>query len=344
MLAAIRELKADIGVRAACAALEFPRATWHRRKRPAAPKPKSWRPPNSWSLTPEERRGFLEVAHCADFIDKAPPQIYYTLLDTGCYMCSIRTMYRILAAAGEVKERRDQLRHPTYKRPELLATGPNQLWSWDITKLRGPAKGHYYQLYVVLDVYSRYVVGWLLATHESDDLAQQLLRATHEKQGIQPGELTVHADRGAAMTSAGVAGLLERLDVRKSHSRPGVSDDNPYSESQFKTMKYRPDYPDRFGSREDALAFCRPFFDWYNEENYHSGICWLTPASVHYGQAESILTTRHQTLISFYNHDPKRFRKGPPKLHQLPASVWINRPFSLAHGATLERGPFAGPV
>ena len=178
--------------------------------------------------------------------------------------------------------------------------------------------------------FSRYVVGWLLASQESDELAQQLLEASYRKHGIEPGQLTIHADRGASMTSVGVAGLLERLDVRKSHSRPGNSDDNPYSESQFKTMKYRPDYPDRFGSREDALAFCRPFFDWYNNQNYHSGICWLTPASVHYGQAEQILTTRHETLLSFYRHNPKRFRNGPPTRPSLPKAVWINRPFAMA--------------
>lgn len=337
MLAAIEELTPEIGVTAACDALGFPRATWHRRHRPPAVlKPTSPRPPNSWGLTSEERQGFLDLANSAEFVDKAPPQIYHTLLDHGCYICSVRTMYRILAAEGQVKERRNQLRHPEYKRPELLATGPNQLWSWDITKLRGPVKGAYYQLYVVIDVFSRYVVGWLLASHESDELAKQLLETSYEKHGVEPGQLTVHADRGTSMTSVGVAGLLERLDVRKSHSRPGNSDDNPYSESQFKTMKYRPDYPDRFGSREDALAFCRPFFDWYNNENYHSGICWLTPASVHYGQADRILATRHVTLTSFYQVNPKRFRNGAPKRYKLPGAVWINRPFGLAADEDLK--------
>ena len=262
-----------------------------------------------------------------EFVDKPPAQIFFTLLDNGCYICSIRTMYRILAQEGELRERRDQLRHPNYQRPELLATGPNQLWSWDITKLRGPTKGYNFQLYVVLDVYSRYVVGWLLATHESDELAQQLLFDSCEKQSILPNQLTVHADRGPSMTSLGVAGLLERLDVRKTHSRPGISDDNPYSESQFKTMKYRPEYPDRFGSIEDALAFCRAFFHWYNNQNYHSGVCWLTPASVHYGQGDDILAQRHSTMISFYEVDPGRFRNGPPKRSRLPEAVWINPPF-----------------
>jgi putative transposase len=281
-------------------------------------------------LDPAARTQFLDLAHSAEFVDKAPPQIYFTLLDGGVYICSVRTMYRILAAEHEVNERRKQLRHPVYKRPELLATGPNQLWSWDITKLRGPVKGMYYQLYVVLDVYSRYVVGWQLAAYESDDLAQQLLSASFEKQGA-PTQLTVHADNGASMASSGVAGLLDRLDVRKTHSRPGVSNDNPYSESHFKTMKYRPDYPDRFGSQEDGLSFCRQFFPWYNEENYHSGICWLTPASVHHGHAAGILAGRHTTLMEVYNADSKRFRNGPPRLYKLPAAVWINPPYRTAN-------------
>ncbi len=236
-------------------------------------------------------------------------------------------MYRILAEAQELNERRNQLRHPVYKRPELLATGPNQLWSWDITKLRGPVKGVYYHLYVIIDVFSRYIVGWRLATHESDDLAQELILASCEKQGILPGKLIIHADNGPAMASNGVAGLLERLDVRKSHSRPGVSNDNPYSEAQFKTLKYRAGYPDRFGSLEDALSFCRQFFPWYNQENYHSGICWLTPACVHHGEAASILAARHLTLTAVYNLYPDRWRNGPPKLYRLPKEVWINRPY-----------------
>lgn len=236
-------------------------------------------------------------------------------------------MYRILAEEQQVRDRRDLLRHPIYQRPELLATGPRQLWSWDITKLRGPCKGLYFQLYVVIDVFSRYVVGWMLATHESEELAMQLLETCYEREGVRPGELTVHADRGPAMTSSGVAGLLERLEVRKSHSRPGISDDNPYSESQFKTMKYCPQFPDRFGSLEDALHFCRRFFAWYNKDHYHSGICWLVPSVVHHGQAEAVLAQRHATLMTFYEADPLRFRNRPPKLYTLPEQVWINRPF-----------------
>jgi putative transposase len=328
MLQAIESLQGQIGLRASCDALGFSRATWQRRAKPAVAKLNRRRLTSSpIKLDPEARERFLKLAHSAEFVDKAPPQIYFALLDLGAYICSVRTMYRILAAEHEVNERRNQLRHPNYKRPELLATGPNQLWSWDITKLRGPVKGLYYHLYVVLDVFSRYVVGWRLATHESDELAQQLILASCEKQGISPGQLTLHADNGASMISSGVAGLLERLDVRKSHSRPGISDDNPYSESQFKTLKYRPEYPDRFGSYEDALSYCRHFFPWYLNENYHSGICWLTPASVHYGQAESILDARHATLTAVYNLYPERFRNGPPKRYKLPEAVWINPPY-----------------
>jgi putative transposase len=236
-------------------------------------------------------------------------------------------MYRILAAEHELKDRRNLREKTIYERPELLATGPKQLWSWDITKLRGPAKGIYYQLYVVLDVFSRYVVGWLLAARESTELAIHLLSTSHENQGVVPGTLTVHADRGSSMMSTGVASLLERLDVSKSHSRPSISDDNPYSESQFKTMKYRPEYPDRFGSFEDALQFCRGFFKWYHEEHYHSGLCWLTPATVHYGGGPAVLAARHQTLMKAYEHNPRLFINGAPKMAVLPARVWINAPF-----------------
>ncbi len=328
MLDAIASLSPTVGVRGACNAVGYPRATLRRRLKPTVPlaKPRILGR-HRLSLDPAARAHFLELAHSLEFVDKAPPQIYFTLLDRGAYICSIRTMYRILASEQEVMERRNQRRHPVYKRPELLATGPKQLWTWDITKLRGPVKGLCYHLYVVLDVYSRYVVGWTLATHESDDLAQELLAACYVKHGVEAGQLTVHADRGAAMTSLGVTGLLERLDVRQSHSRPGVSNDNPYSESQFKTMKYRPDYPDRFGSQEDALAFCRGFFPWYNDENYHSGICWLTPASVHYGQAEGILAARHDFMQLVYKIHPDRFRNGAPKAYRLPTAVWINPPF-----------------
>lgn len=323
-------MKAELSVRHLCAKLGYSRATWHRRQRPVEPRAKTTRlrPPSPLKLTAEETLSFLQVAHSPQFVDKSPAQIYFSLLDVGCYICSIRTMYRILAAAGEVKERRNQLRRPSYKRPELLATGPNQLWSWDITKLRGPTKGSYYHLYVVIDVYSRFVVGWLLSTRESDTLAEQLLATTIAREAVQPHLLKIHADRGPSMTSGKVVDLLEKLGVARSHSRPCISNDNPYSEAQFRTLKYRPDYPERFGCIEDARCFTRRFFNWYNFEHYHSAICWLNPSTVHYGQSEQALETRHGTLTAFYNAYPGRFLNGPPRVWRLPRQVWINEPWS----------------
>ena len=235
-------------------------------------------------------------------------------------------MYRILNEHQLVSERRNQLRHPTYTKPELLATGPNQLWSWDITKLRGPTKWTYYYLYVILDVYSRYVPGWLIAEHESARLAEHLIAETCAKQAIVPDQLTLHADRGSAMRSKPVALLLADLGVTKTHSRPYVSNDNPYSEAQFKTMKYRPGYPDRFGSIQDARAWARPFFHWYNHEHYHSGLALLTPATVHYGHAQAVLEQRQETLQAAFAAHPERFVRGAPRPPSLPSEVWINKP------------------
>jgi putative transposase len=229
-------------------------------------------------------RNVLACENCSNherFADQSPYEVYATLLDEGVYHCSIRTMYRILAGYDEVQERRDQLCHPAYAKPELLATGPNQLWSWDITKLRGPATWQYYYLYVILDIYSRYVVGWLLAEYESAELAQQLIAESCHKQGIARDQLTLHADRGAAMIAKSLAQFLSDLGVDKSHSRPHTPDDNPYSEAQFKTMKYRPDYPHRFDSKDHALTWARNFFPWYNQEHYHIALGLLTPAMVH---------------------------------------------------------------
>jgi putative transposase len=260
------------------------------------------------------------------FQDRAPRQVYATLLDEGQYLCSWRTMYRILEDYQEVRERRDQLRHPHYIKPELLATAPNQLWSWDITKLKGPAKWTYYYLYTVLDVFSRYVPGWLIAECESATLAKQLIAESCAKQGIEPDQLTLHADRGSAMISKTVAQLLGDLGVTKTHSRPYVPNDNPYSEAQFKTMKYRPDFPERFGSLEDARAWARTFFHWYNHQHYHSGLCLLKPVTVHYSQAQAVLEQRHTVLQAAYAAHPERFVRGEPKLLSLPAEVWINKP------------------
>jgi putative transposase len=267
------------------------------------------------------------VLHCERFIDRSPAEIFYTLLDENIYLGSMRTFYRVLAMHNEVKERRDQRRHPEYEKPELLATGPNQVWSWDITKLLGPAKWIYYYLYTILDIFSRYTVGWMLAQRESGDLAKQLIEETYEKHGIKPGQLTTHSDNGPAMTAKPVVSLHARLDVAKSTSRPYVSNDNPFSESQYKTLKYSPGFPRRFeGGYYEALEFCTGFFPWYHKEHRHSGIAFLTPEMVHYGQADQILTQRHLRLLEAYRANPERFTHGPPKLARLARAVYINPP------------------
>jgi putative transposase len=268
-------------------------------------------------------------------VDKAPAEVYATLLDDGIYLCSVRTMYRLLDQHHELRERRNQLRHPVYHKPELLARGPNQVWSWDITKLLGPAKWTYFYLYVILDIFSRYVVGWLLARHENAALAQRLIRETLEKEPVDPQALTIHSDRGSPMKSSTVAQLLATLGVTKSHSRPHCSNDNPFSESQFKTLKYQPQFPDRFGSYEDALAFCRRFVRWYNHEHYHSGLGLLTPDSVHHGQAETVRARRQRVLDAAYADHPERFAKGRPSPSPAPQEVWINPP---------QPGPAAAPL
>jgi putative transposase len=268
----------------------------------------------------------LSTLHTKRFVDKAPTEVYATLLDEGTYHCSVRTMYRILTEAGEVRERRNQARHPKYQAPELLATAPNQVWSWDITKLRGPVKWSYYYLYVILDIFSRFVAGWMIAYRESATLAKRLIAETCEKQNVQPGQLKLHADRGSSMKSKTVAFLLADLGVTKSHSRPYVSDDNPYSESQFKTLKYRPDFPARFGSIQDARSFCRGFFPWYNQEHRHSGIGLMAPEMVHYGKAEQVRSQRQVVLASAFDSHPERFVRGIPMPPSLPEAAWINKP------------------
>jgi putative transposase len=260
------------------------------------------------------------------FQNLAPREVYATLIDEGRYLCSWRSMYRILVENEEVRERRNQLRHPNYTKPELLATGPNQLWSWDITKLLGPAKWNYYHLYTILDVYSRYVVGWLIAERESATLAQELISETCLRQGIQPAQLTIHADRGSSMTSKSVAFLMADLGVTKTHSRPHVSNDNPFSEAHFKTLKYQPDFPGCFGSRADARGWAQTFFDWYNYEHHHSGLALLTPAEVHYQRANAVLQKRQEVLQAAYEKNPQRFVKGLPIVEPLSEAVWINPP------------------
>ena len=310
---AAEELAGRIGQTAeACEALGVARSTLYRRRQPVTPKPKR-RPRPHRALDETEREEVLGALHCERFVDKAPAQVWATLLDEGTYLCSIRTMYRILEEHGEVRERRNQRRHPNYTKPELLAEAPNQVWSWDITKLRGPVKWTYYYLYVILDIFSRYVVGWMLAHRESAALAQRLIAESCRKQDIEPDQLTLHADRGSSMRSKPVGLLLADLGVTKTHSRPYVSNDNPYSESQFKTMKYCPQFPSRFGSAEDGRLFCCGFFDYYNFHHRHSGIGLMTPADVHYGRAEQLTTARRQILLEAQQAHPERFVRGTPQ-------------------------------
>ena len=325
---AVDELATAVGVAEACRVLGVPRSSHYRARQASEaglPTPKE-RPAPARSLSTEERITVREVLNSPRFQDCAPREVYATLLDEAIYLCSWRTMYRILAAADEVRERRDQLRRPTYTKPELLATRPRELWSWDITKLKGPTKWTYYYLYVILDVFSRYVVGWMISERETAELAEAFIAETCAKEGVCPNQLTLHADRGSAMTSKNVAQLLADLGVTKTHSRPHVSNDNPYSESQFKTLKYRPDYPAQFGSAADAREWARPFFQWYNHEHHHSGIGLLTPAIVHSGQAAETIAARQQVLLAAYQAYPERFVRGSPRPPALPSAVWINLP------------------
>jgi putative transposase len=325
----VMEIGGRLGIRATCDAFGVVRSSYYRWLMPKEPRDRRRR---GRALSSSEREAVLDVLHADGFIDLAPGAVFARLLDLGTYLCSERTMYRILAENEEVKERRDQLRHPGYSKPELLATGPNELWSWDITKLLGPAKWRYYYLYVILDVFSRYVVGWMVAYREAAALASRLIEASCRRQGIEEAQLTLHADRGSSMKSKTVALLLSDLGVVKSHSRPHVSNDNPYSESQFKTMKYRPEFPRRFGCLEDARAFCVEFFRWYNMEHYHGGLGLMTPHDVHYGLAEARRCRRAEVLSEAYARHPERFVRGMPTPPELPREVWINKP--VGNGST----------
>lgn len=306
----------------------LPRATYYRLlKPPSTGGVMSTRTTRSHrALSKQEKEKIVDVLHELRFLDKSPQQIHSILLDEGVVYCSARSMYRILRSLGESRERRNVLRHPKYQKPELLATGPNQVWSWDITKLRGPVKWSNFYLYVILDIYSRYAVGWLLATRETAELAKHLISETCVRQGVETGELIIHSDRGPSMTSKTVAQLMAQLGITKSLNRPHVSNDNPYSESQFKTLKYHSKFPDRFGSIEDARAFCKYFFQWYNYEHYHSGIALMTPGTVHYGQAEACNQRRQKVLDKAYSLHPERFVRGLPRVLSLPDAVWINPP------------------
>jgi putative transposase len=342
LIASVEQLAESVSLWKACQALAVPRSGLYRQRRvtepPVAPAPVV----SPRALQPTEKAEVRQVLNSVRFADQAPREVYATLLDEGKYLCSWRTMYRILDENQEVRERRNQLRHPHYTKPELLTTQPNQLWSWDITKLLGPTKWTYYYLYNILDaspwrrgdIFSRYSVGWLIAERESASLAEELIAATCVRQGIQPGQLTIHADRGSSMSSKPVALLMADLGVTKTHSRPhaspwrrgDISNDNPFSEAQFKTLKYRPEYPERFGCQADARTWAGEFFRWYNYEHHHSAIGLLTPADVHFGRAQTVLDQRHQVLQAAYLKNPERFVKGVSVPAQVPAAVWINPP------------------
>ena len=359
MMEMATELAPQVGVAGACRATNLPRSTYYRNlpatspvepssmdenvvdvevgaSAPAEEETTAKRSPRA--LGKDEEQQVLEELHNKRFRDKSPGEVYATLLDEGTYLCSERTMYRILDNHGEVKERRNQRQHPAYKKPELLATRPNQVWSWDITKLKGPVKWTYFYLYVILDIFSRYAVGWMVAPRENATLAQQLIAETVLKQGVEPGELTIHSDRGSPMKAKSTALLMADLGIVKSHSRPHVSDDNPFSESQFKTLKYCPEFPARFGSVMDARAFNVPFFNWYNTEHRHSGIGMMTPEMVHYGQAEQVRAERQRVLQAAYAAHPERFVRGRPTPPALPEAVWINPPRAVNEGNDVADG------
>lgn len=322
-----QQMAIELPITQVCHSLGLPRSSFYRQRQGQKAKKASISAKPDRTLSEAERENVRNVLNSDRFQDKSPYQVYATLLDDEqTYLCSISSMYRILHENDEVQERREQRQHPHYVKPELLATQPNQLWSWDITKLLGPAKWTYYYMYVILDVFSRYVVGWLISEQESAQLAEQFIAESCFKQNICQEQLTLHADRGSSMTSKKVAHLLADLGVTKTHSRPYTSNDNPYSEAQFKTMKYRPSYPDHFGSIEDARAWAKPFFHWYNHEHRHTGLGLMTPAAIHTGQAAQLTAQRRATLQAAYEKHPERFVKGQPQPLQIPDKVWINPP------------------
>jgi putative transposase len=325
----ISEIEPLIGTLPACRALGASRASVYRRRRPPRVREHRPRPAPGRTLSEPERVAVLEQLNSDRFVDCSPAEVWATLLDERTYLCSERTMYRLLAATGGgVRERRAQLTHPPYARPELLAEAPNEVYSWDITKLKGPVKWTYYYLYVILDVFSRYAVGWTVQDREDSHVAKALIAQVCDQQQIDPGQLTVHADRGSSMTSKPVAFLLADLGITKSHNRPYTSCDNPYSEAHFKTLKYRPGFPARFDTIDHARAFCREFFDWYNHAHRHSGIGLMAPATVHHGQAEQAHAARAEVLAAAYAATPERFVRRPPRPPALPTAAWINKPDS----------------
>jgi putative transposase len=317
-----------LGTKSACAAVGRPRATHYRWLAPTRTMPRKPRPAPSNKLVDAEVAAVLAQLRSERFVDCSPDQVYFTLLDEGTYLASVSSFYRILRANGEVRERRRQASHPAKVKPELVAAAPNICWTWDITKLKGPKRGEYYDLYVILDIFSRYVVAWCVSPSESGELAKELIADAVVRHGVGPDQLTIHADRGSSMTSNQVVELLSFLGIKRSHSRPHVSNDNPYSEAQFKTLKYCPAFPERFGSIADARVFCESFFSFYNHEHRHSGIGYHTPASVHYGTAAEVRAQRGETLGAAYALNPARFRHRKPEPPKLPTIAWINQPIS----------------
>ena len=328
-------LSVQVGVEPACTALGVSRATFYRRKRPI-PGRQQPRPTPARALSKNERECVARVLSSERFVDRSPAEVFATLLDEKTYLCSERTMYRVLAECQPVRERRNQLQHPQYTKPELMATAPNQVWSWDITKLLGPKKWTYYYLYVLLDIYSRYAVGWMVADRENSALAGRLIEETCTKQGVEPEVLTLHSDRGSPMTSKCTAQLLGDLGVTRSLSRPQVSDDNPFSEAQFKTLKYHPGFPRCFTDIHHATGHCRSFFPWYNTEHRHGGISMLTPHDVHHGLAPGVIAERKRTLKAAWAAHPERFVRGTPKPSPLPEAVWINPPETSTTGGIAQ--------
>jgi len=325
-MATATPLLRERGVSPACRALGLSRSNLYRWRKGPSAGPEKPRPRPKRSITDTEKTVILSILNSDRFCDLAPRQVYATLLDEGVYHCCWRSMYRILNDHDQVRERRRQRRHKHYEKPELLATSANQLWSWDITKLKGPGTWHYYYLYVIIDVFSRYVTGFMVAKRESAELARELIRVSCRRQGIVKEQLTLHSDRGPAMKAKSVALLLSDLGVAKSHSRPHVSNDNPFSEAQFKTVKYHPTFPERFGSLEDVRGWARDFFDWYNDYHRHVSLGLMTPGMVHYGKAETVREQRKQVLKIAYTAHPERFVRGVSTPPTLPDAVWINPP------------------
>jgi putative transposase len=347
MTSLVTELSTYIGISAACRQLEVPRGWYYRRQaaqvasaqKPPAPGP---RPTPAHALSKAEKEQIRAVLNSERFMDQAPREVYATLLDEGQYLCHWRTMYRVLAEHQEVRERRRLRQHPAYSQPQLQASGPNQVWSWDITRLPGLAARVFYYLYLILDIYSRYIVGWTVVEQESAELAREFVAMTCRKQQIAPEHLTLHSDRGSPMRAHTMVELLIKLGVAKSHSRPYTPNDNPYSEAQFKTLKERPDYPGQFASLAEARQWTRCFVDWYNNEHHHVGLGLMTPAVVHYGQAEQVRARRQQVLDAAYAQHPERFKNGPPQAIGAPPEVWINPPADTAFSDTAGSETQAG--